>query len=287
MEQKETNKRWRAPHRAWELVLLASFFFVIALAGPGVLKQRAPPVEKKVALIHQAKPAGEAHNVLAVFINRQEIPWLIVIGGLFAAYLFSPNPFISRVTISFFDLLAPLLFSVLAWARLARAIGQGGMKIYSLQGRALDAFLWLAATLALMAGAIALNRLRQQFKWRGVHWDIETPTIRDASFRRLLMNLYPLFYMPRAYQICPEGLRICGLHYFMAIPFSAIEAARMEKKARTEMLLAESAYLAASTKIMIRLSIKGLHKPVYISPKKHSAFFMYIRIARSQRRKAA
>ncbi|HBA84395.1 MAG TPA: hypothetical protein DCZ95_09910 [Verrucomicrobia bacterium] len=269
-------------------MFLAFIFFVVAMIGPGLLHDNAQPAnQKNVALMKQVKPTEAESNPLAKFVNRQEAPWLLVISALFAAYLLTPNPFIARVTLPLFDLMAPLLFSILAYVRLVRAMRQGAARLPWLEGQALDALVWLGATLLLIVAALAINVMRQRFKWRKIKWDIVSPTIKDHSFRSLLLNLYPLFYKPNTYRICPEGLLISGVHYLMPIPISAIESVRQEKKVKTEMLITENAYLATSTKSLIRLTIKGFHKPLYFSPKKYSAFLMYIRIVRSQRKKAA
>ena len=283
MSTSGNSKLWRAPGRPWELVLLVLVFFMASLILPGFIQQQAPPV-KQVKLLGQVKAEV---SPIAHFINREEAPWLLVTVVLFFGYLFVPNPLLTRVNLPIFDLVAPFLFGLIAYVRILRASIKSRVQIPFVEGQVPDILLWIAGLLLLTLLAVVLNVTRHRFKWRKVRWDIKTPTTKDGTLRRLLVNLYPLFYPPREYRICPDGILVSGWHYLLSIPITAIESVRLERKANPATFISENAYLATSTKQLLRLGVKGFHKPIFISPKKSSAFLMYIRIARSQKKKAA
>jgi hypothetical protein len=265
-------------------LILAGLFFLVSVISPALVEPPQPDKENTTLMEVRLQQHTDTSPASRIF-NRREMPWLMISGLLFFAYLVSPNPFIEMVTLPLYDLFAPFVFSIILYIRLTGAVRVAGTSFRFIRGGALDAVLWLLGTCVLVAAALAINVTRNRLRWRKVKFDITSPTLRDKTFRRLLLNLYPLVYYPRSFRICADGVLVCGLHYLMAIPFTAVEKVSLERNPATDILIGSSAFLATSTKRLIRLNIKGARKPVYITPKKHAAFMMYIRIARSRKKR--
>lgn len=270
-------KQWQTSGRAWELMLLTTLLAAAAIGLPALLPQA---VRDPQTLIIKPTDAYFVHE-WSMF-GPASRPWVIVTSLLYALYLFMPNPFIQRLSLYLFDPLAPLIFTIITYVRVAMEAKARRVALPFIGQHPWDLVFWLVLAALLVALLVVFRAWREHRRWGKLKWDLVSPSARDGSRRQLAANFYPLVYPPHAYRICPDGLLILGWHYVMPIPLSAIESVRLERRANRHALLTNSAFLATSTKNILRLGIKGIRKPVFISPKKSSAFLLYLRLARSR-----
>jgi hypothetical protein len=265
-------------------LILASVLFACSVISPALIEHPETD-ESEVTLMSQRDTDDQDMSPLARIFDRKEMSWLMISGLIYLAYLFTPNPFIAMVTVPLSDLFAPFVFSAILYMRLLSGIRRAGSEFLGIQGKAADILLWIALTFLLVAITLFINICRNRLRWRKTRFDITSPSLRDKSFRRLMLNLYPLFYTPHNFRICADGIIIVGWYYIMAIPISAVQKIHLERHPSTDELIGNTAFLATSSKRLIRLTVKGLSRPLFISPKKHSAFMMYIQIARRRARR--
>ena len=174
------------------------------------------------------------------------------------------------VSTSIWMILSPLAFSFLGYGYLLCSYIWAGRPGNVFQGAAWELILILVFVLIL---AVLLARVRMQrvaINLKGTHWDMEV-SARDATNNKLAVyaRIDPIFYRPRSYKLCSEGILIEGWNYVIPVPFEQTKSIRKRDKGD----FSSAGFHAVRTlDNLILLDILFSKEPILIAPEKETIF---------------
>ena len=264
MKQTDGQKgEWSLPGWPWELELMALVFVIAGLALPLYIS----------SLPAAAGHASGAGNPAAAALREQSgLLWGIGILGMYVIHLLFARSSIDLISTPFTHLFAPLFFAMLAYYRIFITSNNSGMSFPLATGSPAQ-FLLLA--LAVMFITLVLARLqmaRYMMSLVQTKWEITAPTLMDRSYAQLMAQVKPLFYAPRSYRACEQGIIVEGWFYVMAIPFRFVQSIGAINNFS---ISTAGNYFATSMHSLIRLELRESTEPLFISPTGRDEFLKY------------
>ena len=196
--------------------------------------------------------------------------WVLVFLFSYLAHIvlnrISPN----FVSTSIWMILAPVVFAFLGYYYLLCSYVWSGTESQVVTG----AFWEITSILVMvLIVSILLARVRMQrvaIKLKGTKWDMELPARRSTNGRFALMGrVETIFYPPRSYKLCSEGVLIEGWNYVIALPFEQTKVIRKRDKGD---VASAGFYAVKSLDQLILFDILFSKEPILIAPEKEGIF---------------
>lgn len=258
--------RWAPPGWAWELELFTAFFVLLAVVGPlWVIGQTAG-----------LRPEAEGAAFLRTFTLWDAgygYLWTLLLLGLYFMHLVVAFLTLDFVSTPFTHIVAPTLFALATYGRLFSFFEASRLTPRWVYGTPREVATWLACVWVITYALAKLRKARHMARFRDIVWDISVPARYDRTFvAELLFKFQPLFYMPRQYRACGEGILVEGWTYVMPIPF--YEIVGIAPAVRGD-LVGSAFFAASSLRSLLRVQLYGRPEPVFISPEHPNLFFRY------------
>ncbi len=264
------KQRWSPPGWPWELELLALVFVIIAIAVPYYLKLAQPPPDATQSLLAQAQTLRREE--MSTWEDLQGFFWAIILIGLYLAHLAMGAASIDYMSTPFTHLFAPLVFSIITYARLYNLNIGAGPSSYIVRGALWEIVAWIGGVAIITYLVARMRMARLMLAFRDVDWKVSTPSLKDSSYWELIVQLRPLIYPPRWLRACEDGILIEGWFYAMPLPFDNIHAVDAVQGAA---LYTRGYCLATSLNSTVRIQVADRTEPILISPKDRAAFVRY------------
>ncbi|HIE11761.1 MAG TPA: hypothetical protein EYP62_09115 [Kiritimatiellae bacterium] len=252
--------RWRPRSWPWDLEVLT----VTSLLGAMFV----PPI---VAAVLWEGSASVVGRLVAGWIVADSYIWMLCLLGLYFGYVIWASLTLDYVSTPFVHLVAPLLFSIIMSGRIfltnvIAPIVRGGVVAAYFSTFPLGV---LVITLIIAV----LRKRRHLALFDDVEWDISArPRVDMTFFEELVSKIQPLFYFPRMYHACGEGILIEGWTYIMPLPFFEMESINLAERGE---LITSGFYTAGSVKGLLRIKLYDRQDPVLISPVHPNLFMRY------------
>lgn len=267
------KQRWSPPGWPWELELLALVFVVIAIAVPYYLKLAQPPPDTSTqSLLVQAQAQTLRSQEMSTWEDLQGFFWAVIVVGLYLAHLAMGAASIDYMSTPFTHLFAPLLFSIITYARLYALNTGVSSSSYIVRGALWEIIAWIGGVAIITYLVARIRMARLMLAFRDVDWKISTPSLKDSTYWQLVFQIRPLIYPPRWLRASEEGILIEGWFYAMPLAFDNIHAVDAVQGA---VLYTRGYCLATSLNSMVRIQVADRTEPILISPKDRNAFVRY------------
>ncbi len=274
MKTKSTS-RWVPPGWPWELEAMVLLFVVGSILFPFCMVFFPERAAEHAASFWQRALSGWTlgHGYL----------WALVIGGMYFLHVVWASLTLEYVSTPFIHLLSPTLFAGVGYFRVYGFGSRYG--ICTLGTGSLEGFLgWIAGVQAAVLVVAWVRKRRHLRRFRGISWDISLPPHFDRTYlAELIFKIHPLFYPPRVYRACGEGILIEGWTYIMPLPFFEIEGI---VRADRGDFVSSAFYAATSMRALLRIRLYDNPRPVFISPSHPNLFFRYCQQLLAGRRPA-
>lgn len=264
------KQRWNPPGWPWELEMLALIFVIIAIAVPYYLKLSQPPPDTNQSLLAQAQTLRSEE--MSTWEDLQGFFWAIILVGLYLAHLAMGAASIDFMSTPFTHLFAPLIFSIITYARLYNLNVGVGPGSYIVRGALWEVIAWIGGVAIITYLVARMRMARLMLAFRDVEWKISTASLKDATYWQLIFQLRPLIYPPRWLRACEDGVLIEGWFYAMPLAFDNIHAVDAVQGAA---MYTRGYCLATSMNSMVRIQVADRTEPILISPKDRTAFVRY------------
>jgi len=260
-----------APGWPWELELLGVLFVLISIVVPYYAHVLSLPEHgHAAALSRQAYGSTTGRGMLA---EQRSVLWAVAIVGLYIVHLILAGTSLNLISTPFTHLVAPLVFSMIAYYRLYSANELDPQILSIISGSLWQIAMWVASVLLITFLVARLRMARYLLRFRDVKWDISMRTQVDRTYWSLLTQFHPLVYAPRVYRACDKGLLIEGWLYVLPIGFEHVQS--IAPVARPTLALA-GLYLATSMRSMIKMELlDSTTQPLFISPRHSDDLLKY------------
>jgi len=256
-----------APGWPWELEVLTLVFGFIAVWGPYFVETRNHGTDVFVsaasASIHDNQPEAV----------KTQFRFMISVGivALYVIHLMLASSILSHITVSPVHFFSPSVFALISHFRITHTPGfesHFGYLSKSTYQASLIFIIVITATAILMW----FRRIRYMRKFSGLNWGVITKARYDHTYPELVMQMKPLFFPPRRYLACPEGIVIEGWHYAMPIGMGDINSMT---KISISGILSAGDYYAGSMKNAVRIDLHDSRQGLFISPENPDEFIAF------------
>ncbi len=262
------RSQWNRPGYPWELELITLCFFLMSLFVPYYLHHYGAA---EATVTTQA--AGTAMDVGRQNLSTQ-FGFLLSL-GLVALYIFHfafAFMELGKITASPLHLLSPCAFAYIAYIRTAEVGNLEKTALSFIDGSNTQAIFLVLVVGLLVALLSRLRTYRYMLNFDTTSWEINTPAAVDASFFRLILQLYPLVYPPRRYLASNEGIVIEGWFYAKPIAFSRIHSL---SRINGSTVMNSGYYYATSAHHLVRIEVHDSNRATYISPTDRDDFVRF------------
>ncbi len=261
---------WRTAGWPWEMELLALIFVLIALLTPLYydIQETRDLSDLPIAEQRRIERQQEANT----FQDQTNFFWGVAILGLYVVHLLFAYSALDAISTPFIHLFSPLIFAIITYIRLlGMEVGQA--QNHWVTGSPGEIVIVLATVLLLTVLVARLRMARHLRRFKGIKWDITTPSVFDSTFfTDLIVTFRPLVYPPRAYRACADGILIEGWLYIYPVPFSGLKGIESVRRVN---YAGNSDFYATSSKSLVRLQLSDTQKATYISPKDRDTFIQF------------
>jgi hypothetical protein len=262
------QRQWNRTGYPWELELITFCFFLMSMLVPYYFHHYGTPdPSAAIATAGTALDAGR-QNLSTQF-------GFLLSLGIVAIYIFHfafAFMEVGKITASPLHLLSPCAFAYIAYVRTA-----GTGKLHDSALSFIDGSTTQALVLVLVVGLIVallarLRTYRYMLNFDATAWEVISPAAVDASYFRLILQLYPLVYPPRRYLASNEGIMIEGWFYAKPIAFSQVHSL---SRINGSTVMNSGYYYASSAHHLVRIEVHDSNKATYISPADRDDFVRY------------
>ncbi|MBN1269858.1 MAG: hypothetical protein JXB04_09735 [Kiritimatiellae bacterium] len=260
------SNRWAPPGWPWELELFTLIFVLIALFAPFYVIARS-------GALHAPDDSSAIVQTFTLWDRGYGYLWMLLLLGMYFVHIVLAFLTIDFVSTPFTHIAAPSLFAAITYGRLFTFFEGSGFTPRLVHGTGREVAAWIAAVLFITYVLAKIRKRRHLARFKDIVWDISVPAHLDKTFAaELLAKFQPLFYMPRVYRACGEGILIEGWTYVMPIPFYEIVGIAPAEHGD---VVGSAFYAATSLRSLLRIQLYGRPEPVFISPQHPNLFFRY------------
>lgn len=264
---------WKSSGWPWGLELLAIVFVLAAIIIPWQLAVEDTVDPETLSIVEQRRlEQRQQQQQTGTFDDFMNFFWGLGIVGLYVVHLLMASSAIDQMTTSFTHLFSPLVFSIIAYFRLAGLKTPAGEEEL-LSSTPLEFVLWVLIVIVLTILLARVRAIRHGLKFKRVEWGVNAKTVKDSTFwSELAWTIRPLIYAPLAYLASEDGILIKGWLFYLPLPYQSIQSVEAVRKAS----VSESAtFYSTTTKGLVRIQVKDTKQPIYISPADRESFIAY------------
>lgn len=273
-----TRKEWNPPGWPWELEFIAFCAMAASVFFPVLLRQLG--IDHQPALLGAAPSPVNGQNPLA---EQHQLVFSFGLVALYLVHLVVAVTTFSHLTTPITHMVTPLIFSGVAFQRISAYLATSSAAPGWFDGSTGNMLLLLVGVFVITVIAARIRMARYLLLFRDEDWDLQSPTVFDASFWEMTTQWRPLFYMPRIYRACSNGILVEGWFYIMPLPFDVFHAVY---KVSNVSMSTNGSYYATTSRSLIRIELLDSTMPMFISPKDREAFVEYC-TKHIERRKAS
>jgi len=258
--------KWNPPGWPWELEVLTLVFCFLAVWGPY-------HVETSNHLSDHAMIATAGSEATQPEAIKTQFRFMIAVGivALYVIHLMLASSILSHITVSPVHFFSPSVFALISHFRITHTPGFEFQFSYLMQSTYQAALIFV---IVITATAILMwiRRIRDMRAFSSTNWGITARARYDRTYPELIMQMKPLFFPPRRYRACAEGIVIEGWHYAMPIGMGDINSMN---KASISGIMGSGDFYAGSMKNAVRIDLHDSRQGLYISPENPDEFIAF------------
>lgn len=256
----------------WELEILVVAFALAVVILPPLLPTVRQAAVPEMALVDQAK--AEALAALnALTVGRTDAVWVVGVLVLYVLHIVLGIRAHRLISTPLLHLLSPMLFAGLLFGRLTQRVPHLDTSAPVVEVTFLSVLLTAAVMAALVLLVARVRMARCLFAFRDAEFAMSRPAVYDRTFWTLAPFVHPVIYPPAQYHAFKQAVVIEGWLYLSVIPMERlVSAERVQRQAN----IPSGTFFATSRNTLVRLKVKDLDGPVFISPKDADRFARYV-----------